>query len=175
MATWRTPVGENRSTGGTFINARLEPGRRAEGSVELVWTGDYQLARVTLGTAMGSGRLTLVPEVRLGVGRRLPIHMAFELGGDEGFPGLHIGERRGDREVFARVQSAWQISGPIALRLLVAAGRSADGGALLERENWLAGIRMGLGASTPVGPVAFEYGLASNGRRAAFIRVGRWF
>lgn len=26
-----------------------------------------------------------------------------------------------------------------------------------------------------LGPVAFEYGFASNGRRAAFIRVGQWF
>jgi NTE family protein len=175
VATWRTAEGENRSTGGTFFSARLEPGRRAEGSVELTWTGDYQSARITAGTAIGSGRLTLAPEVRLGVGHHLPIHQAFELGGDEGFPGLHIGERRGDREVYARIQSAWQLKGPIALRMLVAAGRSANGGALFERVNWLAGIRLGLGAATPIGPVAFEYGFASNGRRAAFIRVGRWF
>jgi predicted acylesterase/phospholipase RssA len=175
VATWRTPAGENRSTGGTSVSARLEPERRAEGSVDLVWTGDYQFARVTVGTALGFGRLTLVPEVRLGVGRRLPIQMAFELGGDEGFPGLHVGERRGDREVFARIQGAWQFRGPVALRMLVAAGRSANGGPLFERENWLAGIRLGMGAATPIGPVAFEYGFASNGRRAAFIRVGRWF
>ena len=175
VATWRTPAGENRSTGGTFVSAWLEPGRRAEGSVDLAWTGDYQSARVTLGTPLGFGRLTLVPEVRLGVGRGLPIHMAFELGGDQGFPGLHVGERRGDREVFARVQSAWQLKGPVALRMLVAAGRSANGGPLFEGEGWLAGIRVGVGAATPIGPVAFEYGFASNGRRAAFIRVGRWF
>ncbi len=175
VATWRTPAGETRSTGGTFLSARLEPGRRAEGSFELIWTGDYQSARVTLGTAIGSGRLTLVPEVRLGMGRRLPIHMAFELGGDDGFPGLHVRERRGDREVFARVQSAWQVRGPVALRMLVAAGRSASGGPLFTGETWLAGIRLGAGAATPIGPVAFEYGFASNGRRAAFIRVGRWF
>ena len=31
------------------------------------------------------------------------------------------------------------------------------------------------GAATPIGPVSFEYGFASNGRRAAFVRVGRWF
>jgi hypothetical protein len=175
VAAWRTPTGENHSTAGTVFNARLEPGRRAEGNAELIWTGDYQLARVSLGTAIGSGRLTLLPEVRLGMGRRLPIHLAFELGGEEGFPGLHIGERRGDREVFARVQGAWRLKGPVALRMLVAAGRSATGGALFEREDWLAGIRLGAGADTPIGPVAFEYGFASNGRRAAFIRVGRWF
>jgi len=128
-----------------------------------------------VGTALGSGKLTLMPELRLGMGRHLPLHREFELGGDDGFPGLHIGERRGDREIYARVQGAWQLRGPIALRMLVAAGRSSNGGPLLDREDWLAGVRMGLGANTPVGPVAFEYGLASNGRRSAFIRVGRWF
>lgn len=124
---------------------------------------------------IASGRLTLEPEVRLGVGRRLPVHTTFELGGEDGFPGLHIGERRGDREVFARLQGAWQLRGPVALRLLIAAGRSASGGPLFQREDWLAGTRLGIGATTPIGPVAFEYGFASNSRRAAFIRVGRWF
>ncbi len=175
LVTWSTPAGRSYSTGGTFVDASLEPGRRLEGSAELVLTGDYQLGRATLGTATGSGRLTVLPEVRLGMGRHLPIHMAFELGGTDGFPGLHVGERRGDREVYARVQSAWQLKGPVALRMLVAAGRSANGGSLFAQEGWLAGIRLGAGAETPIGPVAFEYGFASNGRRAAFIRVGRWF
>ena len=175
VATWRTPDGVTRSTGGTFISGRLEPGRWAQGNAEVEWTGDYQSARVSAGTAVGSGRLTLEPEVRLGVGNHLPIHKAFELGGDEGFPGLHVGERRGDREVYARIQSSWQVKGPVALRMLIAAGRSATGGGLFERNEWLAGIRLGMGAATPIGPVAFEYGFASNGRRAAFIRVGRWF
>ena len=46
---------------------------------------------------------------------------------------------------------------------------------LFDRAGWLAGARVGVGAETPVGPVAFEYGFASSGQRAAFIRVGRWF
>lgn len=173
--TWRAPAGESRSSGGSSINALLEPGRPFHGNVELLWTGDFQFARTTLGTVIASGRLTLEPEVRLGVGRRLPVHTTFELGGEDGFPGLHIGERRGDREVFARLQGAWQLRGPVALRLLIAAGRSASGGPLFQREDWLAGTRLGIGATTPIGPVAFEYGFASNSRRAAFIRVGRWF
>lgn len=175
VATWRTPEGASRSTGGSGVSARLEPELPVQGSAELIWMGDYQLARATFGTTISSGRLILEPEVRLGVGRRLPLQTAFELGGEEGFPGLHMGERRGDREVLARLQSAWQLDGPVALRVLLAAGRSATGGQLFEREDWLAGVRLGLGATTPVGPVAFEYGFASNGRRAAFIRVGRWF
>jgi hypothetical protein len=59
--------------------------------------------------------------------------------------------------------------------MLLAAGRSATGGGLFQRDGWLAGVRVGAGTETPVGPVAFEYGFASSGQRAAFIRVGRWF
>lgn len=175
LATWRTPDGSDRSTGGSSVSARTEPGLPAQGSVELLWTGDYQLARVGAGTALRLGRLALAPEVRVGVGRRLPIQSAFELGGEEGFPGLQVGERRGDREVFTRIQGTWQVRGPVALRMQLAAGRSASGGRLFAKSDWLGGIRMGVGATTPIGPVNFEYGFASNGRRAAFIRVGRWF
>ena len=100
---------------------------------------------------------------------------AFELGGADGFPGLQVGERRGDREALLELQSAWLVRGPVALRMLLAAGRSATGGGLFDRAGWLAGARVGVGAETPVGPVAFEYGFASSGQRAAFIRVGRWF
>ena len=115
------------------------------------------------------------PSARLGVGNRLPVQAGFEFGGQGGFPGLQVGERRGDRELVARLQSSWQVRGPLALRFLMAVGRSATGGGLVAEDRWLAGIRAGVGAETPIGPVSFEYGVASNGRRAAFVRVGRWF
>ena len=175
VALWRTPDGEDRSTGGTFVSARTESGRRLAAELELNWMGDFQLARGELGTSLRRGRLSLEPEVRVGVGRRLPVQRAFELGGADGFPGLTVGERRGDRELLIQVQSAWQLRGPIALRGLLAAGRSASGGDLFDGNRWLGGIRLGVGAATPIGPVNFEYGFASNGQKAAFIRVGRWF
>ena len=137
--------------------------------------GDYQLARAEVGTRILRGQLTVEPAVRLGAGRRLPIQTDFELGGEDGFPGLTVGERRGDRELVLQVQSAWQVKGPIALRWLVAAGRSDSGGGVFDGDRWLAGVRFGLGAVTPIGPVNFEYGFASTGEKAAFIRVGRWF
>jgi|KBSSwiStaDraftv2_1062776.scaffolds.fasta_scaffold09543_7 NTE family protein len=175
VVLWRTPEGEDRSTGGTVVSAGTDAGRRLRAELELLAMGDYQLARGELGTILQSGRLTLEPEVRAGVGRRLPVQTAFELGGSDGFPGLTVGERRGDRELLLQVQSAWQLRGPLALRALIAAGRSADGGNLFDGHRWLGGIRLGIGAATPIGPVNFEYGFASNGQKAAFIRVGRWF
>jgi hypothetical protein len=172
---WHTPEGENRSTGGLALLARTEPGVRLRGSGELTLLGDYRFAKVEVGTEFSRGALSLAPMARLGVGDRLPIQAAFELGGPDGFPGLQIGERRGDREALVQVQSILRVFGPVGARLLLAAGRSAVGGGLLDQKGWLAGVRIGAGAVTPIGPVSFEYGFASNGRRAAFIRVGQWF
>ncbi len=172
---WRTPEDEDRSTAGLVVTARTEPGHRVRASGEVTAMGDYRLARVEMGTQLHHGALSLEPAARLGMGERLPVQTTFEFGGVDGFPGLQVGERRGDREVTFQLQSAWQLRGPIALQMLLSAGRVATGGGLFDRENWLAGIRMGAGAETPIGPITLEYGFASNGRRAAFIRLGRWF
>jgi NTE family protein len=172
---WRTADGENRSTGGLTLLARTEPGVRLGGNGELTLLGDYRFAKVEVGTAFRTRTLSLEPMARLAVGQRLPVQATFELGGTDGFPGLQIGERRGDREALVQVQSILRMVGPVSGRLLLAAGRTAVGGGLLDQEGWLAGARIGVGATTPIGPVLFEYGFASNGRRAAFIRVGRWF
>ena len=45
------------------------------------------------------GVVRFTPRLRLGWGEDLPLQATFPLGGKDGFPGLHIGERRGDREV----------------------------------------------------------------------------
>lgn len=172
---WHSPDGKNHSTGGLALVARTEPGVPLSGNGELTLLGDYRYARVEVGREFSKGALSLAPMARLGVGDRLPVQATFELGGTDGFPGLQIGERRGDREALVQVQSILRVLGPVGARLLLAAGRSAVGGGLLDQEGWLAGARIGVGAKTPIGPVLFEYGFASNGRRAAFIRVGRWF
>lgn len=172
---WHTPEGENRSTGGLTLTGGTEPGVRLRGNGQLTWLGDYRFARIEMGTTITTGALIVEPMARVGVGDRLPIQATFELGGPDGFPGLQIGERRGDREALMQIQSMMRVLGPVGARLLLATGRSAVGGGLLNRDGWLLGARIGVGATTPIGPVAFEYGFASNGRRAAFIRVGRWF
>ncbi|MCI0408857.1 MAG: hypothetical protein L0191_09880, partial [Acidobacteria bacterium] len=92
-----------------------------------------------------------------------------------GFPGLHIGERRGDREAMLGIMLTVPVRGPLLARFEIAGGRTADGGPLINSDGWEAGMRAGLGAETPVGPVRFEYGLATRGRDALFVRIGRWF
>ena len=50
------------------------------------------------------------------------------------------------------------MKGPLLVRVEVAGGRTANGGALLGDDGWVGGVRAGFGADTPVGPVRFEYG-----------------
>jgi hypothetical protein len=117
----------------------------------------------------------VIPRARIGWGDGLPIQLAFPLGGDDGFPGLHIGERRGNREAMLGVALSTPVIGPVLARVEVAVGRTGIGGGLLSDSGWVAGARAGVGADTPVGPVRLEYGHSTEGRGALFVRLGRWF
>jgi hypothetical protein len=75
----------------------------------------------------------------------------------------------------AGVLVAVPLKGPLLGRLEISGGRSALGGPLLADGGWAAGLRAGLGAETPLGPVRFDYGLGLHGREALFVRIGRWF
>jgi len=144
-------------------------------NLEAAATGIYR--RVALETELIArlGAVRVIPRVRLGWGEQVPLQLQFPLGGSDGFPGLHIGERRGDREAMLGIMLTAPVRGPLLARLEIAGGRTATGGPLLDSDGWEAGVRAGLGAETPVGPVRFEYGLATRGRDALFVRLGRWF
>jgi hypothetical protein len=172
---WREPARELSTVGGKLKVLRTSRSRGQVFEAELLWTGVYQRAALDGNALITTGGLRLRPRVRLGWGNGLPLQATFPLGGDDGFPGLHLGERRGDREALVSVLITYQLKGPFVGRLELAAGQSASGGPLLNSEGWLAGARLGIGAETPVGPVRFEYGLASGGRGAVFVRLGRWF
>jgi len=175
LVSWDSPEGQTRSTAGVVVSARTDTGSDVRVFGEAAFTGAYHYALVQGATVWRTGRLVLQPGLRAGAGRRLPLQATFELGGSEGFPGLVVGERRGDREAVVSLQAAYLVRGPLALRLLVAAGRSASGGPLLDASDWIGGARAGLGADTPLGPIVFEYGRTTTGRSAVFVRLGRWF
>jgi predicted acylesterase/phospholipase RssA len=143
---------------------------RAEG----VWSGAYQRARVEVELLGQFGVVRFTPRVMLGWGDNLPIQLAFPLGGDDGFPGLHLGERRGDREAMLGLMFTVPLKGPLLGRVEFAGGRTADGGPLLGDDGWVGGIRAGIGADTPVGEVRFEYGYSTEDRGAVFVRLGDW-
>jgi NTE family protein len=154
---------------------RVAPSAERQVLLEGIWTDEYRRAQLELGATFRHRALRLRPRLRLGWGETLPPHLALPLGGEDGFPGIHIGERRGDREAMADLMLTHPLLGPVLLNVEGAVGRAAAGGPLLDRKGWLAGVRAGLGVDTPVGPVRFEYGIATGGREAVFVRLGRWF
>ena len=173
---WHQPGLSDRTTLGAI--GRVVRASRSRGKVfqtELLWTGIYQ--RVAL-EAQPAGRLGIVrvlPRLRLGWGDDLPLQAGFPLGGDDGFPGLHLGERRGDREAMLGVMLSFPLKGLLLGRVEFAGGRTASGGSLFGTDGWVGGVRAGVGAETPLGPLRFEYGRATGGRDALFVRLGRWF
>ena len=182
---WREPVFATEQDDTTHLSAAaagptawlVRTGDVTEASfvAEGSWTRRYRRASLEASAPLHAGRLRLRPRVRVHWGEELPLQLATPLGGAEGFPGLHLGERRGDREVMGAVLLTQPLAGPLVARLELAAGRSGVGGPLVDGDGWLAGARLGLGAETPVGPVRVEYGHATIGRGALFVRVGRWF
>jgi NTE family protein len=172
---WHEP-GRSRSTLGLTVRGLKTTSSRLPllgGS--LLWTGLYHRADFEAVASLTLGLLQLHPRIRFGWGERLPFQARFPLGGDEGFPGLHLGERRGDREALLSVPVTYELAGPFVARMELVTGRSALGGPVLDSDGWMTGLRVGLGARTPIGPIRAEYGVANNGRGALFVRLGRWF
>ena len=173
---WHEPgVGDRSSAGFLASASRASRSRGRVLSTEVLWTGIYRRAVFDGTLFVRAGSVRIVPRLRLGWGQRLPIQLGIPLGGNDGFPGLHIGERRGDREAMLGFLLATPIKGPLLARVEVAGGRSGAGGGFFDADGWVAGVRAGIGAETPLGPVRFEYGAATGGREALFVRLGRWF
>jgi predicted acylesterase/phospholipase RssA len=173
---WHQPGLSDRSTLGAV--GRVVRASRSRGKVfqtELLWTGIYQRAALEGQLEGRLGVVRVLPRVRLGWGDDLPLQAGFPLGGDDGFPGLHLGERRGDREAMLGIMLSFPLKGPLLGRVEVATGRTASGGSLFGADGWVGGIRAGIGAETPLGPLRFEYGRATGDREALFVRLGRWF
>jgi NTE family protein len=173
--TWDEPAREDLSTLGVALRAVRASRLRGEvARAEAVWSGVYRRASVDAELFAQLGVVRFTPRIRLGWGEDLPLQQTFPLGGDDGFPGLHLGERRGDREAMLGLMFTAPLKGPLLARFELAGGRTATGGALLGEDGWVGGIRAGLGADTPVGPVRFEYGYSTEDRGAVFVRLGEW-
>ena len=137
-------------------------------TAETIATARFQSAQLSAEWPVETGGFRLLPAIRLAAATTgLPLERTFALGGDEGFPGLHLSERRTTREAFGSFRLAHALTRPVEIRLTLAAGTSGS--------DWLAGARLGLGTDTPVGPIDVAYGLSTSGRRALYLRFGQWF
>jgi NTE family protein len=174
--TWREPGRGNVSTAGGI--ARISRISRTRGRVflaEASWTGVYHRVALEGDVIVPVGSFRVIPRARVGWGEGLPLQSTFPLGGDDGFPGLHIGERRGDREAMLGMALTVPLRRPLLGRIEFAGGRTAVGGGFLADDGWVGGARVGIGAETPVGPVRLEYGYGTEDRGALLLRLGRWF
>jgi predicted acylesterase/phospholipase RssA len=165
---WQTTAGGMVRLSGAAGSA--EPWLRAEAA----WTGVYQRAALTVAGRGTLGRLRVRPRLQYAWGEHLPLEVASPLGGDDGFAGLRLGDRRGDRMLLGALDIAYRIAGPLDVRVEPMTGASAVGGPAIPGRPWLGGVRAGLGATTPVGPIRAEYGVSSGGHHALFVRLGYW-
>jgi NTE family protein len=173
---WQPPNAADLATIGGIVRLRNQsPSGETRLQFEGAWTTRYEREAVELEYPMSWGRLTLTPQFRYATGEHLPLELTYPLGGLNGFPGIRIGNERGDREAMAGLAAARRIFGPVAIRLEVDGGQTTTGGPAFPTLPWLVGVRGGLGADTPVGPVRFEYGGTNRGQRALFVRIGYWF
>lgn len=174
--TWRSRDDSTASAVGAFGRIESpstghEPWLRLSGE----WNTRFRTASVEVAPTLRAGsRITLRPRLRAGGGHALPLQHELELGGPDGFPGYHIGELRGDRELFGSLEVDVAVLGPLELQLEGAGGRIARGGPLWQRDDWRAGFRAGVGAVTPLGRVRVAVGF-SEGREQLFVRLGQFF
>jgi NTE family protein len=146
----------------------------------------FQRGTIVWRQPIRAGRWSVIPGVRAGIirGIEVPLQLTFPLGGTDGFPGLHLLERRGANEAMATTAVTYQLSGPVAIRVELSAGDVRPDSTSLSRplfqgKDWLVGWRVGFAIrNSPLGPVRLEYGatsVAGDYRDQVFLRVGRWF
>jgi NTE family protein len=178
--------------GPVFTLERIATDQGARARVEMAWTTEYWRAAVETRWTAALGRVMLEHRLRLGAASTPPVAHTFALGGEEGFPGFHLGEHRGDREAFTSLAISRPLIGQLRFKVTGAIGRavfvsgSLDSALALSRGvvvrdhlfgggAWQAGVRVGLESPTPLGPVRVEYGWNNADRGALLLRVGKWF
>ncbi|HTD59355.1 MAG TPA: patatin-like phospholipase family protein [Gemmatimonadaceae bacterium] len=173
---WSAPGKPTVTTLGPTISVRDQsPGDASLVRADFAYTPRYGAFDIDATDPVKIGRLTLAPRLQYAIGAHLPLELTYPLGLGEGFAGLRFDNNRGDREALAAVESRYPIWGAVGLCVELMTGDSQFGGSVVPDGRWLLGARGGVVADTPFGPVRFEYGGASGGQRALFIRLGYWF
>jgi NTE family protein len=169
--SWTDPAGTRSAVGGRVRAQRGTTTRLPAAQLDAMWTDQWRSVSVDVEGAVTWHRWTLGAAARGGAGHALPLQLTFPLGGARAFPGYHLGELRGDGEVFAQAAIGHRLFGPFSARVEVAAGRAWRS----ARDEWLGGARVTLEMPTPLGLLRGGYGRATTGRGAVFVRLGAWF
>ena len=152
LVTWGADSLPGRTSAGGSLRALGGGLRGPVADGEALVLGAFQSVHARVRWPIEHRSWHLTPGARVGIGSdELPVQWRYPLGGTDGFPGLHLGERRGTREAMASLELGARIKGPIEARLVGAVGRAWTPG--LPSPDWLGGARLGLGADTPVGPM----------------------
>jgi hypothetical protein len=171
---WRTPGRADRQDVETGLRIARIPSRNGlRFFADASWTSGYSRAVFHVERPFRVSGLQLRPFLRLAWGEGLPFGLGFWPGGLDGFPGFKSGQARGDRETTAAVDIIQPIWGKLSFRTLLAVGRTANGGPLIPRDPWLAGVRAGLNLDTRRGLFRLEYGVSGGFHRALLLRFGR--
>jgi hypothetical protein len=147
-------------------------------AAEALWLDRYRRADVQADVRLELGPLILRPRAGAGWGEALPVAALFALGGPHGFPGMRIGERRGDRFAFASLAVLRRVRGPLYARVEVGRGRTtlvdARHAELVSgaAQGSVDGGELGLMTDTPLGALLLGYGVASSGRPVIRVRLG---
>ncbi len=173
---WYQPGEPDGAAGG--VTARAEHFMAFDATrvlVEGTWTSSYSRAFAQVQLPWGSTKYGFRSLLRAGIGSDLPLQLTFALGGSAGFPGIQPSELRGSTELSGQAEFWYRVAGPIEAQLDVGGGSISEEGDFFGGDSWVAGVRVGLGAKTPLGPVKVGYGWATGGREALMVRVFRWF
>ena len=180
---WREPLRNTRGTFGLRASAFNAETEYEMGSrFEMLAFTDFQRGKMDLSKRWNvAGEMDITGSLSAGWGNRLPVQETFALGGEDGFAGFRIGELRGTQEAFGSILVRKRLNAMLHVRVEVMAGDVSSGYGALPRlagttsGELFGGLRAGLEAATPVGPIRVEEGVANTGQRAILIRVGRWF
>lgn len=179
---WRETGRGVRGTGGArgAIRYRVEGNPTPIVEVEGLGLAEWQRARVLLTAEGGIGAVEVVPRIRLGWGRGLPIQHTLTLGGLEGFAGLRMLELRGDQEAYAALLVRWRLWRQVRGRIEPMVGVIGTSPGLFVRRGATDGLihvgaRAGIELASPIGPIRVEQGFNNQDRRETLVRVGYWF
>jgi len=108
-----------------------------------------------------------------------PFSEQFRVGGYESFYGLRDGELTGRHLILASIEYRYHL--PFRLLFDTYLSLRFDAGAVWENvveikaDDFINGRGISLSMKTPIGPLSFAYGLASNGRKRLYFSAGYQF